>query len=75
MVKVLVPKVPRFNEFLRIHPEEYRDLRMWHWWKDKGKEERSKRPDQLPSPIPRELVSRDRFVFLGQLQPTEARPR
>ncbi len=46
LVKELVPKVPRFNEFLRIHPDEYRDLRMWHWWKEKGKDKRSEPPDQ-----------------------------
>jgi hypothetical protein len=72
VITVLRPKVERLNEFLRVHPEEFRDLRMWHWRKEKGKSERSKRPDQLPSPIPRELVIKDVFIFLGQLQTVEA---
>jgi hypothetical protein len=70
-IDVLLPKTERFNEFLRVHPEECPGLRMWHWRKIKGKDKRSERPDQLPSPIQRELRTPGVFVFLGQLQPTK----
>jgi hypothetical protein len=69
LFNVLRPKVKRFNEFLRHYPEEFRNLRMWHWRKKDG---RSKRPDRPPSPIQQELRNPDVFVFLGRLQPVEA---
>lgn len=72
ILKVLLPKVKRFNEFLRIHPEQFNHLRRWYWWKDKGRDKRSERPDQVPSPIQPELVAPGVFVFLGRLQATEA---
>jgi hypothetical protein len=28
---VLLPKLARFNEFMRTHPEEFGDLLMWHF--------------------------------------------
>ncbi len=67
LIKVLQPKVERFNEFVRCYPDEFLDLRMWHWRKI-----RSERPDRMPSPIQPELVALGVFVFLGHLQPMEA---
>src|SRR6266496_2387240 len=71
LIKVLRPKVERFNEFVR-YSDEFLDLRMWHWRKIRRQDKRSERPDRMPSPIQPELVAPGVFVFLGQLQPMEA---
>jgi hypothetical protein len=63
-VKLLIPKVARFNEFLRVHPDLFDDMLMWHW----NKAIRSP-GEQRPSAIPDELVKKDFFVFLGKMQP------
>jgi hypothetical protein len=64
--KVLLPKVERFNEFLRVNPDYYSDLLMWHW--DDNNHDRSP-SEQRPAPIPNELVQEGFFVFMGKMQP------
>jgi hypothetical protein len=62
----LVPKIRRFNDFLRSHPEAFPGLEMWHW---RGGD---RSPDRLPSPIGPELAVEGRFIFLGVRQPLGA---
>src|SRR6266581_5486850 len=47
LIKVLRPKVERFNEFVRRYPDEFLDLRMWHWRKIRRQEERAPRPNAV----------------------------
>jgi hypothetical protein len=59
---VLVPKVERFNDFLRSYPKEYSDFWMWHW--PDGGSAKSR-----PAPIESALVRTGVFIFLGRQQP------
>ena len=59
----LVPKIERFNEYLRVYPNAFEGLSMWHWHKDRRSE------NYGVSPIPDELIARDTFIFLGTQQP------
>lgn len=61
-IDVLLPRVTRFNEYLRADPEDLAGLRMWHHPPDGGRV--IARP---PSPIEERLVRRGVFVFLGTL--------
>ena len=60
----LIPKIERFNEYVRIHREALGDFRMWHFVNHEGEGE-----DYEPAPIPVELVTRGAFIFLGKRQP------
>lgn len=59
-IDVLVPRVARFNEFLRVYPEEYANLRMWHH------ADGNRSGNCSPSIIPPELCRDGVFVFLGK---------
>lgn len=63
-VEVLRRKVERFNKFLRLRPDIFGDMRMWHY---DPKEEKQIDPYE-PRPIPKELLTEGVFVFLGKLQ-------
>jgi len=65
-IQILIPKVGKFNEFLVIYPNEFHDMRMWHY----RAEDRSE--DYMPSPIPPELIEPGVFVFLGKRQPEDS---
>lgn len=58
-IDVLIPKVRLFNEFLRLYPDLYADMRMWHW------RDGTRSSESSPGPISQELVSEGVFVFLG----------
>jgi hypothetical protein len=58
----LLPKVARFNEFLRIYPDEFSDLRMWHFF---GANRSTNYPAGAISP---EIVKAGTFIFLGRLE-------
>jgi len=62
-IDVLIPKVRLFNEFMRLYPELYADMRMWHYLENKRSN------DYLPGPVPTEIVKKGLFVFLGSRQP------
>lgn len=62
-VDVLIPKVRLFNDFIRLYPERFGDMRMWHY----ADGERS--ADYAASPILPELVRPGPFVFLGKRRP------
>lgn len=62
-IDVLIPKVRLFNDFMRLYPEQYGDMRMWH---HAGRERSA---DYAPSPILPDLVRPGPFVFLGKRRP------
>ncbi|MFT4117909.1 hypothetical protein [Bradyrhizobium sp.] len=61
-IDALIPKVRLFNEFMRLYPEEFGDMRMWHY----ADGERS--DDYAAGPILTDLVRAGPFVFLGRRQ-------
>jgi hypothetical protein len=61
-IDVLVPKVRLFNDYLRVYPEVYPDMRMWHY------RARVRSSDYPAAPIMTELVVPGPFVFLGKRQ-------
>jgi hypothetical protein len=64
---VLIPSVQRFNEFLRLHPQPFADMSMWHWDKNGRRS-----PDYPPVPIRADLMQHGVFVFMGKMQPSSA---
>ncbi|MDA8746366.1 hypothetical protein N9N28_17220, partial [Rubripirellula amarantea] len=56
-------KADLFNEYLRLNPEEFADLKMWYWDSD-GRSE-----DMLPAPVASDLIREGVFLFLGTMQP------
>lgn len=62
-IEPLLPKIERFNQYVRLYADELADFRMWHY----SASERS--DDYPPSPIPHELVRNHVFIFLGKRQP------
>jgi hypothetical protein len=61
-IDILLPKVARFNAWLREHPEAFGDLAMWHW------QNGVRSPNYAPGPVAETLVRQGTFVFLGQQQ-------
>jgi hypothetical protein len=59
----LVPKIERFNEYLRIYPDAFDGLSMWHWTPEDIRSE-----DSSVAPIPDALIKRDMFIFIGVVQ-------
>jgi hypothetical protein len=64
-INVLIPKVKLFNDFLRLYPDLYGDMRMWHWQGERSSE-------YSPTPIAPELVTNGVFVFFGKRGPVDA---
>jgi hypothetical protein len=62
-INKLLPKLARFNEFLRSNPREFSDLRMWHYHAE------TRSSFYPPAPISPETFRPHVFVFLGALQP------
>jgi hypothetical protein len=62
-IDVLLPRVKKFNEFLRVHPDELGDLGMWRYYNDELVNDWSS-----PAPIPPEIFKPHTFVFMGELQ-------
>ena len=60
-INELIPKVRLFNDFLRLYPDLYADMRTWHW------RDGNRSSESPPAPIPPELVLKGVFVFLGHL--------
>jgi hypothetical protein len=60
----LVPKVARFNEFMRVYPDAFADLEMWHFVADQVRSD-----SYAPGPIPPDLIRNGYFVCLGRRQP------
>lgn len=62
----LLPNVRLFNQYLQMYPEQFADMRMWHYVNDVPSGE------YAPSAIVPELVRRNVFVFMGKRQPVAA---
>lgn len=61
-IESLIDKARLFNDFLRINPNLYRDMRMWCWYD-------GKRVEFPVGPISPDLAAEGAFVFLGNLRP------
>lgn len=67
LLERLVPKIVKFNEYLRAYPDAFADFEMWMY---DAKEVRS---DNHPvAPIPDAHVTEGSFIFLGATQPVDA---
>jgi hypothetical protein len=63
-IDVLIPKISRFSEYVRIHDDDLAEFRMWHFVNGEGDGE-----DYPAAPIAADLVRPGTFVFLGKRQP------
>ena len=59
----LKPKVRLFNDFMKLYPDKFADMRMWHF------HNATRSDNYMPSPIPSERVENGVFVFLGKRLP------
>lgn len=66
-VTVLLPKIERFNKYVRVYPDVFEGFQMWHWLKDEGRS-----VTHAVRPIPAELAREGVFIFIGKLQPAHA---
>lgn len=64
-INLLLPKVARFNDYLRQNPEDLADLWMWEYAPDL-------RTPHRPGPIERQFARPKVFVFLGGAGDPEA---
>lgn len=64
-IDTLIPKIARFNEFIRTYPDALSDFDMWHFTHD---ERSSNYPVRS---IPPELVRPHTFLFVGRLGSAE----
>jgi hypothetical protein len=62
-IDFLIDKAKLFNDFLRLYPDLYSDMRMWHWRRKKRSSE------SVPGVIPPELAEKGVFIFLGNARP------
>jgi hypothetical protein len=62
-IDVLVPKIARFNEYIRTYRADLSDLRMWHFRSGVRSE------DYSPTEIPPDQVQPHVFIFLGTREP------
>jgi hypothetical protein len=61
-IDIFVPKIKLFNDFIQAYPEQYADMRMWHYY------DGQRSHDYTPTSIPLELMIEGVFIFLGQRQ-------
>ncbi|HEU0079864.1 MAG TPA: hypothetical protein VFQ76_19615 [Longimicrobiaceae bacterium] len=65
-VSILFPQIRKFNEFLRLYPDEFADMALWFWWRGNCS------PDLLPGAISEETARTGTFICLGKhYSPTE----
>lgn len=64
--RILVPRIARFNDFMREHPETYADLDMWHTVRERRSQ------DRAAGPIDTKIVADKTFIFMGNRQPIDA---
>jgi hypothetical protein len=60
-IGILLPKIERFNDYVREAAPEFSDMQMWHWYRN----ERS--DDYAIREIPSEFFKPGYFIFLGKL--------
>lgn len=61
-IDILVPRIRRFNEFVRANASLLHDFTMWHY------QDRKRSPDYPPQAIVPQLVTKRTFIFLGRRQ-------
>lgn len=66
----LLPRVARFNEYLRAHPEDFGAFEMWHYTNAGSRKGRS--ANYRPIPIEPILTKNDTFIFMGGLESVAA---
>jgi hypothetical protein len=62
----LLPKILRFNEYLRLYPEAFAEFEMWHWF------DRERSNNYPVASIPDSQVKAGTFIFIGRPQPANA---
>ncbi|MBZ0148680.1 MAG: hypothetical protein K8F62_14225 [Pseudorhodoplanes sp.] len=62
-IDVLIPKARLFNEYQQMYPDQFADMRMWHY------RDGERSDDYAPGAILPELVRTGVFVFVGKRQP------
>lgn len=66
-VTVLLPKIARFNKYVRVYPNAFDGFQMWHSLKDGQRSE-----THSVTTIADAVAQRDFFIFIGRLQPIDA---
>jgi len=59
-IDTLIPKIARFNEYIRQKPEDVAGFLMWHWASGKRSE------DRAVHPITDDLIQSGLFIVLGK---------
>jgi hypothetical protein len=62
-IEPLIPKISRFNDFLRLYPDISEGMSMWHHV------DGPRSDDRTPTMIIPELVTEGAFIFLGKRMP------
>lgn len=62
-IDILIPKVRRFNDYMRLNAKLYRDMSSWHFDKRIGK---VRGPETVAEPISWHLVADGVFAFMGK---------
>jgi hypothetical protein len=65
LMEVLLPKMKRFNQFVRLYPKTFAGMFLWIWDDDKEKDMYYGRV----SPIPLKRVAKNMFIFIGRRLP------
>lgn len=65
IVGVMLPRIERFNEFMRAYPDAFADLQMWHWTAE------GRSATYESGPIAGTLAEPSSFIMLGALQDPE----
>jgi hypothetical protein len=72
-ITLLLGKIARFNEYLRIYPDAFDGFSMWVWDERKSTPRDRARGETHPvASIPDELSRKGYFIFIGKLQPVDA---
>ena len=61
----LVPKIMRFNEYVLAHPEDFPNMRAWHF------DFHGRSEDRSVGPISDDLIIEDNFIMLGRWVPAK----
>lgn len=65
-IEPLLPKIERFNDYVRVHPEDFPDLQMWHF------DSADRRSEDRPvGPIDDRLIIKGNFIALGRRAPAD----
>ena len=62
-IEPLLPKIARFNDYVRWRPEDFPGFRMWHF------DRRGLQPEHIVAPIDDEVITRGHFIMLGRWVP------